>query len=474
MLNTLRARFIISHILPLLIVIPILGATIIFFVENQFLTPTLLSELQGNALLLSRLVERDSEFWQRPGYASELMGQLPRSNGGRLLLLDADGQILASSDPANAEFIGTRIENPYVNGLKAGEAAVSVRYSRLFGEDIAEALVPVTGQDGQRLGYVDLSYRYATFADELFRLRYLLSGLLLISLLLGIGLGIFLAVYVEVPVQRVTEAVDALANGVRNDPLPEQGTVETRRLANAVNVLVERLRNLESARKRLLANLVHEIGRPVGSMRMGIEALSNGAERDAQFYKELLTGMDLEASRLQRLLGELAHLYEQTLGVLELDYEHLNLTEWLPQELATWSQAALRKQLKLNLDLPQTPILIHADPLRLDQALGNLVSNAIKFTPEGGMVTVDVGEDHDQIWIRVSDTGTGILASEQERIFEPFVRGGHGKRFPQGMGLGLSIARDVVQAHGGKLTVESQPGLGSKFTIWLQKNLKAN
>jgi len=217
----------------------------------------------------------------------------------------------------------------------------------------------------------------------------------------------------------------------------------------------------------LLANLVHEIGRPLGALRMGIEALSHGANRDPNFYAELLEGMDLETARLQRLLGDLSHLHEQALGVLELDRQNLDLTNWLPEALAPWQQAAKQKRLRWELCLPESLPVVQADPLRLDQVIGNLVSNAIKFTPGGGTVTVEAGTDNAQIWIRVSDTGPGIPLEVQEKMFEPFVRGGQGRRFPQGMGLGLSIAHELVEAHGGRLELESEAGLGSKFTVWL-------
>jgi len=200
---------------------------------------------------------------------------------------------------------------------------------------------------------------------------------------------------------------------------------------------------------------------------MGIEALSHGADRDPQFYAELLEGMDQEAARLQRLLEDLSHLYEQALGMLELDHQNLDLTTWLPGMLTPWKQAALGKHLHWELGIPESLPMVRADPLRLDQVIGNLVSNAIKFTPTGGTVKIDAGETGSYIWIRISDTGPGIPPESQEKIFEPFVRDGQGRRFPQGMGLGLSIARELLNAHGGKLELESQLGLGSRFTIWL-------
>jgi signal transduction histidine kinase len=200
---------------------------------------------------------------------------------------------------------------------------------------------------------------------------------------------------------------------------------------------------------------------------MGIEALSHGANRDPQFYDELLAGMDLETSRLQRLLEDLSHLHEQALGVLELDHQPLDLVTWLPETLNPWQQAALQKRLHWELKLPESLPVVQADPLRLGQVIGNLVSNAIKFTPSGGTVMTEVGTDDQQVWIRVSDTGPGIPPDLQEKMFEPFVRGGQGRRFPQGMGLGLSIARELVEAHGGRLELESDAGLGSKFKVWL-------
>ena len=111
--------------------------------------------------------------------------------------------------------------------------------------------------------------------------------------------------------------------------------------------------------------------------------------------------------------------------------------------------------------------VIQADADRLAQAVGNLVSNAIKYTPPGGVITVSAGTKDSESWVRVSDTGPGIPVNEREKIFQPFYRGGQGHRFPQGMGLGLSIARDLATAHGGRIELESTPGLGSQFTIWL-------
>jgi len=467
MLNTLRGRFILSHILPLLIVIPLMGIATIYLIETKILAPSLLSELKSNALMLSQLAAREQELWQDPAYAQQLLAQGSFRADGSLQLMDKNGILIASSNPSDSNSLGTQVEHPSFESAKEGEIVIRLRSSQLLGDDIADALAPVISTDGETLGFVHLSFHYYSFIEQLYQLRYLLTSILFVSLLLGAGLGATLAINVSAPIQRVTQAVYSLANGERSDALPEEGADETRLLSRAVNTLFERLRGLEAARKRLLANLIHEIGRPLGALRMGIEALSRGANRDPKFYEELLEGMDLETSRLQRLLGDLSHLHEQALGALELDRQELDLSVWLQETLKPWQQAAVNKRLHWKLEFPDSLPKVQADPLRLDQVIGNLVSNAIKYTPGGGTVSIKAGAEDGWIWVQISDTGSGIPQEMQEKMFEPFVRGGQGKRFPQGMGLGLSIARELVEAHGGKLELKSEAGLGSSFTVRL-------
>jgi signal transduction histidine kinase len=110
---------------------------------------------------------------------------------------------------------------------------------------------------------------------------------------------------------------------------------------------------------------------------------------------------------------------------------------------------------------------LEADPFRLAQAIENLASNAIKYTPRGGTITISAGAEKETFWVKVSDTGPGISPDEEDKIFTPFYRGDQKRRIKQGMGLGLSIALDVVTAHGGEICLDSIVGEGSDFTIWI-------
>jgi signal transduction histidine kinase len=265
----------------------------------------------------------------------------------------------------------------------------------------------------------------------------------------------------------VTRAINDLAYGNRQAQVAERGPEEIQLLAQAFNFLTERLNSLEKARRQLLANLVHELGRPLGALRSAIQALASGAGRDPQLLQDLTTGMDDEAARLQHLLEDLAHLHDQVLGNLELEFQDITLSEWLPKVVRPWQEAAYEKHLIWQTDIPTDLPVISADPTRLASVVENLVGNAIKYTPSGGTVSVSAGVEATEVFIQVNDTGLGITSDEQEKIFEPFYRGNQGRRFKEGMGLGLSIARDLVDAHGGKLTLDSIPGQGSRFTIHL-------
>jgi two-component system sensor histidine kinase BaeS len=285
--------------------------------------------------------------------------------------------------------------------------------------------------------------------------------------LAGIGMGSYLAFSINRPIQRVTRSIHTLADGDWQAHLEEQGPDEMRTLAQAVNTLVDRLNSLEQARRQLLANLVHELGRPLGAIRSAIQALLKGADKDPQLAGDLLVGMDTETIRLQRLLEDLARLHDQVLGELELNRLPVRFDVWLAGTLSSWEAAAREKGLAWAVDAASGSQVIMMDPNRMAQAVGNLLSNAIKFTPTGGKVSTTVEIKGGRLLMQVTDTGPGIPPEEQGRVFQPFYRGSQGRRIVQGMGLGLSIARDIVVAHGGDIELQSAPGAGSCFTLWI-------
>lgn len=456
-----------------------MGFALIYLLETQVLIDNLSDEITGQAVLVTDMASQYPSIWidhtQAKGYADRV-GKIVNA---QVMILDSTGKVIASSDISDSVQVGELRSLTGLTQAREGQIYTNTIYNQSLKTDVVDVFAPVVSPGGQVVGIIRLTYKLEAVIDRFIRLRYLIGVVLVGGLVLGASLGWMLALDMEKPLRRVTEAVSRVASGVPLEPVQEKGPIEMRQLSHSVNLLGERLQTLELSRKQLLANLVHEIGRPLGALRSAIQALLGGAQQDPKLRQELLLGIDKEISVLQRLLDDLSGLYGKLLGPLELDQQPVSLSDWIPAVIATWREAALNKKITWEVSVPNGLPVIQADPSRLSQALGNLLSNAIKYTPSGGEIYVAAGTGiinttnepdgsrEPFAWIQVSDTGPGIQASQLEEIFKPFYRGNVSGRFPQGMGLGLTIARDLVAANGGKITVESKPGKGSKFTIWL-------
>jgi two-component system phosphate regulon sensor histidine kinase PhoR len=225
--------------------------------------------------------------------------------------------------------------------------------------------------------------------------------------------------------------------------------------------------SIDITERKLIATQLHELGRSMGSIASAIQALRRGAWQDSDFRNDLLTGLGEESTRLSQLLDDLKTIDERASGVLEINPQPIQLAKWLPPILAPWRVMSEEKNLDWECVIPENLPELKADPQRLDQILGNLLSNAIKYTPGGGSVSVECGCRGQELWIKVEDTGEGVSADEQKHIFMPFYRSAGSDYGSRGMGLGLTIVRDLLKAHGGRIELESTPGSGSTFTIWL-------
>ena len=467
MFRSLRSRLILSQVIPLLVIIPIMGVALVNLIETRVLLPSLSRALMNNAVLLANVAGNEQDLWTNPAYSEYYLTHLKQTINARVQFITPGGQLMASSNPADASSLGLFLDFEGVAQARAGQVA-SYIYTKISSpSELIDVFVPVLNQNQQMVGILRMSYTYNTIYSELLQSRYVIFGILAAGLLVGIILGWSLALNLSRPIRQVTEAINELALGNREAQVIAHGPEEIRLLAESFNSLSDRLRSLEKARRQLLANLVHELGRPLGAIRSAIQALAGGAGNDPQLLQDLTTGMDDQAARLQHLLDDLAHLHDQLLGTLELDFQTIALSDWLPKLLRPWQEAAQAKHLIWQTDIPSDLPVIEIDPDRIASAVENLVTNAIKYTHSGGMVTVSTMVEGPEVLIRVWDNGSGVGVDEQQKIFDPFYRGNQGKRFKQGMGLGLSIARDVVEAHGGKITLESEPGKGSSFTIHL-------
>jgi len=467
MFTTLRRRFILSHILPFLVILPLMGIVLVYVLETNLIIQNLASELQGEAILIGVMSRDYPEIWENPTMAQNFVSSMSGLVQTRIMILDSKGIIMASSDPLDANRTGESAQSQAISMSSTGEIITLTSYNQRMQNEVVDVFVPILHESSGTLGYIRLTHRLADVYQRFLSLRYIILGVVFGGLIMGGLLGYMSAITVERPIKKVSQAVCDIASGAKTENIKEEGPEETKTLIHSVNIMVDRMNVLATSRKQLLANLVHEIGRPLGALRSASDALLGGASRDEDLQEELLLGMRSEVDRLGRLLDDLSRLYDQVLGSLELNIKPVNIHDWLINALAPLREDAQTKGLTLVYSIPRDLPEINIDPDRMGQALGNLVNNAIKYVHPQGRIEIGAGVRGGELWMRISDNGPGIPQEEQQKIFEAFYRYQTGARFPQGMGLGLSISNDVVKAHGGRIELRSEPGKGSHFTIWL-------
>jgi len=228
------------------------------------------------------------------------------------------------------------------------------------------------------------------------------------------------------------------------------------------------VRRLEGMRRDFISNVSHELRTPLSGIRAAAETLQEGALDDKPAAIEFMGHIQREVDRMTQLVEELLELSRIESGAVPLRFTQLDASALAMDAVKRFAQQADRAGLTLTARTSSSPLPIIGDGERLERALGNLVANAIKFTPRGGSVTVAADADDGHIAISVTDTGIGIEPEQQARVFERFYKADRG-RGAGGTGLGLAIVKHIALAHEGNVSVESRPGHGSTFTMRLPR-----
>ncbi|MBK3641754.1 MULTISPECIES: HAMP domain-containing sensor histidine kinase [Streptomyces] len=284
--------------------------------------------------------------------------------------------------------------------------------------------------------------------------------------------GLVLAVTVAVTAAvatRLVRPLRALTAAAQQPPelhvrVPVTTRDETGILAEAFNDLTERRERLEEQRKAMVSDIAHELRSPLTNIRGWLEVTRDGV---VDPDPALLGSLHEESLVLQRIIDDLQDLAAADAGTLRLHREPVRAEDLLDQVVAAHRVAAVAADVEVSTDVDGDPWL-DADPVRMRQALGNLVSNALRHTPAGGTVTVAARRDGDDVVFTVTDTGSGIAAEDLPHVFERFWRAEKSRsRRTGGSGLGLPIVRHLVAAHGGTVTAQSEPGRGAAFALRL-------
>lgn len=269
------------------------------------------------------------------------------------------------------------------------------------------------------------------------------------------------------PLADVMTAADQVADGNLAVRLEERGSREFQHLANSFNRMTAELERTEQQRRNLTADIAHELRTPLHIIQGNLEGVLDGIyEPDAEHIANTLE----ETRLLARLIEDLRLLTLAESGELQLQLDEVDLQDLLTDVATSLSGQAEASGIALIVKpFDDTSPVIHGDLLRLDQVLSNLVTNALRHTPEGGRVTLSAYCQEKQVTIAVTDTGTGIPAADLPFVFDRFWKGDRARTHltGTGSGLGLAIARQLVEAHGGEIIAASEVGKGTTFTIQL-------
>src|SRR5437899_3628963 len=266
------------------------------------------------------------------------------------------------------------------------------------------------------------------------------------------------------PTGDVIEAVGRVADGDLSTRVRERGPREARALARAFNAMTSRLEASEEQRRRLLADVSHELRTPLSVVQGNLEALVDGVHPPDE--EHLLAILD-ETKVLSRLVEDLRTLSLAESGALTLHREPTDLAALAKETITSFEAYAEQAGITLDADAPADLPLADTDPVRAREILANLVANALRYTPRGGRVHVDASQDDGQIALVVSDTGAGIPPDALGRIFDRFYKSAESR----GAGLGLAIAKQLVEAHGGTIAATSAVGQGTqiRFTLPIEE-----
>jgi signal transduction histidine kinase len=221
---------------------------------------------------------------------------------------------------------------------------------------------------------------------------------------------------------------------------------------------------------RFVDTLSHELKTPLTSIIAAAGLLAEELETSDQPHQKLIQTIIQNANTLETRLAELLDIVKTGTGKLQLQLEPVDMKSLVLGTCQQISPLLRGKRQKLNTELPDAVPIIHGDGQRLEQVLLNLLNNAAKFTPEGGNILVRMRKNDVDLVIDVRDNGIGIAREEQSRLFKPYSRLSSDRQRHPGLGLGLALAKQVVELHGGKIWVESEPGKGSTFSFSLPRH----
>jgi len=284
---------------------------------------------------------------------------------------------------------------------------------------------------------------------------------------LGVLLAIGVTIFIARPIRQLDQAIRRLGAGEFEGDIEVVGPADLKYLGSRLDWLRQRLIELEQQKRLFLRHVSHELKTPLTALREGSELLAEGTVGPlAPGQREIVEILRQKSVQLQRLIEDLLNYHRVQESMGRLDLKPVRFDHVVEQVLEDHRLAAQARRIRADLHLD--PVALHADEEKLRAVTANLVSNAIKYSPDEGMISLALRQQGDEVVLDIGDAGPGVPAEDRERVFDWFYRGVDAPRGRlQGSGLGLAIAREFVLAHGGRIEILEERGPGAHFRVTL-------
>lgn len=442
---------------------------------NETLKVNAVEDMQINLLTQGNIIadEVAPDFYRlgissTRSYVENVIKKYSLDLDARILILNEHGRVQLDSYD---KMVGRNFKHLLVvmSSLE-GQPGAELYHTQDTGK-IMYVTVPITEKQ-EIIGTILIS----ASAEQIFEnIASIIRKILLLTLLGILITGIVSFIFADIfsaPIERMTEVVRAITRGQHDRRVMVRGNDEIANLGNAFNLMLTRLEQVDERRKQFVSNASHELRTPMASMKIISETLLAQESWDESVYREFLSDIDKEVTRLNRIIDSLLYLVDVEKKELQLEYQitYMNyLVENVMKQLAPLAQ---KKNITMSFD-DSEKIQIEIDKGKIQQCIINILGNAIKYTPDGGRVDVDLYRLRDNVIVRITDTGIGIPEEDLPHIFDRFHRVDKARaRATGGTGLGLAIAQQIVHLHQGQIYAESELDVGTKMYIVLPYKLE--
>ncbi len=460
--NSLRNRIITAVLLAGIIPIVFLHFVVVFTYQNSLID-------QRKVEILERCVQISRELSENENIADSLNPEMTGvlswysdAYGGRLLVVNSRYRIILDTYAAD---IGRFCISDAVFAAFSGK-----EYSR-FQEDteFLEFVVPVVHGEGDArtvTGALVFSSTTDWIQDGLQRVRqgmYLVEGMLLICILL---MAVYMSYLAVRPIVTVSDFIERISNGNLDMDISEiRSYTEINRILDASSHVIRRYQELDRAQEEFVSNVSHELRTPMTSIKVLSDSLLGQENIPEDVYQEFLTDISVEIDRESRIIEDLLSMSRLGKGSDSMNIQTVVMNDLILDILKSIRPIAKEREIELIYESFRT-VTADVDEVKLNQALSNMIENAVKYNKDEGWVKVSLDADHEYFYVKIADNGVGIPEDALSHVFDRFYRVDKARsRDTGGTGLGLPISKQIVLLHYGVIKVESTLGEGTVFTI---------